>query len=199
MEILQTIWNALTTENETLTLIVCSPLTFIEAFVSTLLFTEVLNIKTDKKKILYYVVIFSIIALMAIFIIPTPFNTIINILACPILVYFIFKTNILKSILAEIIPYIFFFIISAIFVTFLVKITKLPSDYFLRVPLYKFCFSSIMYLFTYLLYIIFNRFNINITLLDKMKKEHNSIIFINLIIRNYSNCTPIMYVYNIYK
>lgn len=45
MEILQTIWNVLTTENEMLTKIICAPLTFIEIYISMLLFTYTLSIK----------------------------------------------------------------------------------------------------------------------------------------------------------
>ena len=111
MEILQTIWTALTTENEMLTLIICSPLTFLEVYISSLIFTTILNIKSNNKTFIMYVTLFSIIALLDIFIIPAPFNTFINLIACPILVYFIFKTDILKAIFAEIIPYIIFVVV----------------------------------------------------------------------------------------
>lgn len=49
MEIFQTIWTALTTPNEILTKIMLIPLAFLEAFVSMLFFTTVLNIQTSKK------------------------------------------------------------------------------------------------------------------------------------------------------
>lgn len=199
MEILQTIWNALTTENYKLALIICSPLTLIEVYLSALIFLTILNIKTNKKKTFVYVLFFSLIAWLTVFVIPTPFNTFINIIACPILVYFIFKTNILKAILAEIIPYIIFFILSSLLITFFVKITGLPSDYFLKVPLYKASFSLFNYSIIYIFYLVCNKYNINISLLDKMKKQINSIIFINFIIRNHCNSTTILYLYNLYK
>ena len=44
MELLQTIWNALTNENEVLMNIVSVPMTFIEISLTFLLFTTVLNI-----------------------------------------------------------------------------------------------------------------------------------------------------------
>lgn len=50
MEIFQTIWTALTTPNEILTKIMLIPLAFLEAFVSMLFFTTVLNIQTSKKQ-----------------------------------------------------------------------------------------------------------------------------------------------------
>lgn len=182
MEILQTIWNSLMTENELLIKLSSIPMTFIEVIVSTFLFTTILNIKSTKKQKYLYVLIFSFIAISSILFIPTPFNTFINLISCPILVYFIFKTNIIKSILAEIIPYIFFVIISSLLITFCVRITNLPSHYFLQIPLYKMCFSLTMYIITFILYLICNKFNINITLLDKMRKKNKLITFINFII-----------------
>ena len=50
MEIFQTIWTALTTPNELLAKIMLIPLAFLEAFVSMLFFTTVLNIQTSKKQ-----------------------------------------------------------------------------------------------------------------------------------------------------
>ena len=54
MEILQTIWNALTTENEILINFISFPMLVLELIVSMLLFTTILNIKvTTKQKITY--------------------------------------------------------------------------------------------------------------------------------------------------
>ena len=50
MEILNNIWLALTTENSFITSIIYIPLAFIEAIVSTLLFTTFLNINATKNK-----------------------------------------------------------------------------------------------------------------------------------------------------
>ena len=182
MEILQTMWNALTTENEMLTLIICSPLTIIEILISTLIFTKILKIKSSKSQILTYVLSFSLIAWITIFFVPAPFNTFINLIACPILVYFIFKTNILKAILAEVIPYIFFFIFSSLLVMLFVKITNMSSNYFLLIPIYKLCYSILLYILVYTFYLLFIKFKLNINIVDKMKKGNNFIIFINFFI-----------------
>ena len=55
MEMLQTIWTALTTENAELTSMVIIPLAFIEVFISMLLFSVILNIKVTKKQGFIYV------------------------------------------------------------------------------------------------------------------------------------------------
>ena len=61
MEILQTIWIALTTENIILTKIITSFLMFIELTLSMALFTYILNIKVNKSQKIIYISILSII------------------------------------------------------------------------------------------------------------------------------------------
>lgn len=182
MEILQTIWNALTTENEMLTKIITSFLMFIELTVSMLLFTTILKISSTSKQKLLYVLILSLIGIITNWIIPVPFNTFINILACPILVYFIFKTSILKSILAEIIPYIFFVTINSILLNIVVNIFNgISIDIIFKIPIIKLSCSLLMYLIAFLIYTFLKHFSINITLLEKLKRKDTLILFINLI------------------
>ena len=182
MEILQIIWNVLTTENEVLTKIFASFLMFIELTISMLLFTSILNISATKHQKVIYVLILSLIGILTLWIIPIPFNTFINLIACPILVYFIFKTNILKTILAEIIPYIIFVILGALVLNSCVNILKIPSEIFLKIPIAKLLCSLLMYLIAYLIYIFFDRYNININIIGILKKNNKLILFINIII-----------------
>lgn len=182
MEILQTIWTALTTENEMLALIICSPLTFLEVYISSLIFTTILNIKSNNKTFIMYVSLFSIIALLDIFIIPAPFNTFINLIACPILVYFIFKTDILKAIFAEIIPYIIFVVVGSLLINICVVFTKIPTEIFVTIPMAKLSCSLLMYLVAYIIYRLLKHFSINITLLERLKKNNKLILIINIII-----------------
>jgi len=60
MELLQTIWTALTTENEFLTSLMIIPLTFIDAYVLMFLFITILNIDATRKRKLLYLFIVSI-------------------------------------------------------------------------------------------------------------------------------------------
>lgn len=179
MEIMQTIWTALTTENEMLIKIIIIPLGFIEVTITTLLFISILNINTTNKKKALYIFIFSIIAILSATIIPAPFNTFINVVACPILVYFIFKTSVLKSILAEIIPYVIVVILGSIVVNLCNIITKIPTETFSNIPIYKTICSLTIYLFAYIIYRIIKYFNFNITLLDKMNRRNSFVILMN--------------------
>ena len=106
METLQTIWNILTTENEQLTNIIVSPLVFIESFLYFMIFTKVLKIIYSKKQQLLYICLISVLGLLTMFLIPSPFYTFVNILICPLLLIIIFKLNIIKSLLSEVTIYI---------------------------------------------------------------------------------------------
>ena len=182
MELLQTIWNALTTENEIGTVIVSIPLAFIEATVTTLLFTTILNIESNRKQKLIYIVSFSLMALILMYFVPAPYNTFINVLACPILVYFIFKTSILKSILAEVIPYI----TSVILISFLPNVYTIifntTSNAILAIPIHKFAYSIIQYTFLYILYVFCKHFGFNINIKHNIKGKNHIMLLLNFVV-----------------
>lgn len=186
MEILQTIWTALTTENELLIKITSMPMLILELIVSMLLFTTILNIKTTRKQKFFYVFTLSLIGFINLWLIPTPYNTFINLIACPVLVYFIFKTNLLKSILAEILPYVAFILIGTILVNIYLLILNIPSSIILTVPIHKIVYSLIQYSFVYLFCIFCRRFDINISLLGSLEKKNSIILLINLIIGTFA-------------
>ena len=98
MEILHTIWNTLTNENELILNLTGIPMIFIEVTLSLLIFRHLLNIKCNRNQSILYVLSFSTVAILTTYLIPTPYNTFINLAAMPVLIYFILKTNALKSI-----------------------------------------------------------------------------------------------------
>ena len=179
MEILQTIWTALTTENEICIRIISIPMLVLELTVSMLLFTEILNIKSTKKQKIIYISILSFIGFINLWLIPTPYNTFINLIACPVLVYFIFKTNILKSILAEIIPYVVFVLLGSILVNVYTIISGIPTNSFVIVPIHKFLFSILMYSCAYFIYLFFKKHNININVVEKFGDASSRILLLN--------------------
>lgn len=181
MEILQTIWNALTTENQNLIKIISIPLGILEAFLTMLLFTTILDISSTKKQKALYVSIFSIIAVLSITVIPSPFNTFVNLISCPILVILIFKTSILKAILAEVVPYAFFCVIGATVANLYTVILKISNEVFSTTPIHKFCGSLFIYLFVYLSYRFIKYFNF--TMKDvKLNQKNSRLLILNFIV-----------------
>ena len=87
MDFLQSIWTALTTENEILINIFALPIMFIEITLTTLLFTFILNISATKKQLLTYILSLSVLGYFTNLFLDTPYNTFLNVIACPIFVF----------------------------------------------------------------------------------------------------------------
>ena len=93
MNIFQTIWSALTTQNEGLIRILSIPLTFLDVFVCMNFFTTVLNIRSSSKRKLLYLLINGTIACINNICIPSSYKIFVNIIIWPILVFFILFFN----------------------------------------------------------------------------------------------------------
>ena len=98
MEIFQTIWTALTTENELLTSIVIIPVGILEMSVNMLLFTTILNIDSNRETKIKYIIVASLLANLINIIIPNPYKSYANVLICPILIvlFFVFCDEFLE-------------------------------------------------------------------------------------------------------
>ena len=180
MEILQTIWTALTTENEVLTNVLFIPFMFIEMYLTMLLFTSLLNISSTPKQRTIYVIALAVLGNLTNLFVPKPYNTFLNVILCPIAVMLIFKTKIFKAILCEIIPYVIFLLVGAITLSLYIMILNITTDTVVKIPLYRIANSLCNYLCVYIIYRILKHFNLNITLLDNIKSKH--ILIINLLI-----------------
>ena len=182
MEVLQTIWTTLTTENMMLIKLTSMPMLIIELTISMLLFTTILNITPNQKQKILYVIILSFIGLLNLWIIPTPFNTFINLISCPFCVYFIFKTNILKAIISQFVPFVFFVLTGNIILKMFLLLFNISSNMVLSIPIYKLAYSFIVYPVLFCIFMLFKKYNINISLYEKFKKKNNSILMINFLL-----------------
>lgn len=175
------VWTALTTTNEELIKVLLIPCNFIEITITMLLSTTLLKIEATKKQKIIYILLFSLFVTINNFIVPSLYKTIINILLLPFLVYFIFKTTILKSILSEVIP----LVIGSIIETFLLKVYfiffGISQENALLIPIYRLSFMFINYLTWFILYKICKNKNINITILDNMDTRTKTLLIINSI------------------
>lgn len=172
MNIFQTIWNAITTPNEVLINISGFFLCIIEAYVNMCLFTTLLNINTNRKSKITYILSFSIIGFISRIILPNPIGTIVNMTSMLVLIIVIFKTNFIKGLFSVFVP---IFIISAleliIFKVYL-KIFNLDYESLMNIPFYRFISTLSIYLILFLIYklIKYVKFNINIDILSKKNK-----------------------------
>ena len=176
MEIFQTIWTALTTQNEELANMICLPMYFIDAIVNMLLFTTILDIRPTKKRTIIYVIMISLVAYIFRNFIPEPYGSLLNIVLIILSVKFILNATWLKAIIADFI----ITCIGSISELFLLKLYlttfNIPYESVMFIPIYRIIFTFSIYLFIYILYRIvkYGKFHIS---LDNMTKK-NKIIFI---------------------
>lgn len=179
MNILQTIWTALTTPNEMLFKIISIPLNYLDIYVCMLFFSAILNIQSTKKQKLIYVLICGTISTLVIFFIPNTYKVFFNILIWPFIIFFVLKTTILKSILAEIIPMVTASILELIFANIFFALFNVTSEMIIEIPIYRLIIAVSIYLVIFLLSKLINFFKVNIHDIDNLTSRAKTLIIIN--------------------
>lgn len=182
MEIFQTIWTALTTENEVLTNIICIPLAFIEAAAYIYLAIALLNLKISKKKVFLFILIVPIISNITTFFFNDTLKVIINLISIPLSAVVILKLSLFKGLLIEFLPIVILLISETIWSSFFNIVLNIPANMFAVVPLYRIAMSSLDYSFIFFICFLSKKYKFNITLLDDMPKKSKTILITNSII-----------------
>ena len=182
MNTLQTIWSALTVPNPMLTKFISIPLTYLDALVGMLFFTSILNIEITNKQKLIYVIAYGTVASFITFIVPNSYAVFVNIFIWPLMVYFILKTTILKSILSEVITLVITstleFIISSVFL----NIFHINYDILFSTPLYRISSVLSVYLIVFLLSIATKYLRLNIQVIDSLNTKTKVLLLINILL-----------------
>ena len=182
MNTIQTIWSALTSQNEPLTNILFIPLTFLDAFIGMLYFTSILNIKTTKKRKITYVVTYGIVANLIAFLIPKPYYVFVNIIVWPMMIFFILKTTILKSIMSEVITMVITSILDFLFAKIFYNIFNITSEVIIVTPLYRVGIALCIYLVIFCLTKLINLFKVNIPVFENMSTKSKSLLILNALL-----------------
>lgn len=179
MNLLQTIWSVLTTPNETVIRICSIPLTIIEVIIGTSLFINILNLKSTKKNNIIFISILSLMSIISNYIIPAPYGTILRTLVVPFLIYFIFRTSIIKSIVASLLPSIFSAILDTIISKTYLSIFNITYIIAIQTPIHRICITLIIYSIILLISLLSKHFNLNIYILDDLSKKSKLLFFFN--------------------
>ena len=180
MELLNNIWNALTTPNETLISILSIPFTIIENTLLMLLFLSILNINATRKQKILYVLLMTAISFLSTYIIPAPFNLIINYLLILLLIHFIFKTDLLRTILAFILPTLIFVLLGMLLSNPYLYVFNISADDLLTIPIYRLIYVFSQYFIVLIIYFIFKHKAIVLDIFNDIDKKHKQIIYSNL-------------------
>ena len=182
MELLNNIWSALTTPNETLTSLLTIPLFFIENTLILYLILGIFKIQVKRNLKIIYVIASSIIGIISNFLIPVPFNLVINYVLLIILVYLIFSMNKTKTLIAVILPSITFVLVSSLLSNPYIQLLHISSTDLMTIPIYRMFYLVIVYIFILLIILLLNHAHFKLDILNNLSKKTSSIIIINILL-----------------
>lgn len=179
MELFQTIWTALTTENELLTNILLIPETFIENTINLLLFTTLLNIASNKKQKISYIILVSILGNICNLLIPNPFRSFINLTIIFICIKYVLNVNLLKDILATILPILITVLCESVIAKFILIVFDFNVASLVSIPLYRMLITLSIQLLVFIVYLFIKYSKFQISLLENMSKKSKTIFIFN--------------------
>lgn len=181
MEFLNNIWVALSTPNEGLVKILSAPLLFIEIPLSLYLIISIFNLKTTKKQNLLYIGITIALCTISLFCLNNPYNIIFNYITSFIVIYAIFKTSAIKTIIASVLPSFVFTIVQSLIFNPYITLLNITYNDVLSIAIYKIPVCLFMYLLVFIIIFVIRNKKLSIKLLEDLDKKSKSIIILNLI------------------
>ena len=181
---LNNLWVAVSTPNPELMRFLTIPISiFLEIPLSLYLLICVFNIELSKKQKFYYIISTGVVTNLCSSFIPTPWNVILNYIASFIITHYIFKTNVLKTILAGLLPTFVFTIIQNLIFNPYITLLNITLEQFMSVVIYKVPLSLIIYVIVFVLaYIIkMHHKELYFGILDAIDKKSKKLIIANLV------------------
>lgn len=185
IQFLNNIWIALSSKNVGLVNLLTLPLFPVENYVLMNLFLSILNVKADKKNKLYYVGCMTIISIINLFIIPSPFNVILNYTSMLLLIKILFKLDLLKSLLAVFTSFFTFGLFNILLQKPYLTICNISLDIFNKVAIYRLPYLLALYSLVLFICSTFNKFKnmkFSLRLLDSLDKKTIILLCINLLL-----------------
>ena len=145
MELLNNICNALTTPNEILINIILIPSAIIEGFLTLMIFSTILDLKSSSKQKIIYIILCSVISFINTYLIPSPINIFVNYISIFIIVYFLFRISFFQGILSSIIPTIIFALVSGLIMNPYFTLFNISYNESATIPVYRILYLLIMY------------------------------------------------------
>lgn len=177
---MESIISALCTPNELLIRNTNFIFIAIEAVVSMLLFTSVLNIDASRKTKVWYLITFTILSSLVDFLLPQyQFLTTIILFVC---IYCFFKVSLIKTFIAVLIPFILTVLLESCFSIFSNLLISVPYIVLLETPIYLFIFRLLTYIIEFIMCLLIKKLNLNIKVLDNITQNSKKIIISNLLL-----------------
>ena len=157
MEILNNIWNSISTPNELLINIISIPLYFVEVFLTMNLFIDILHLYATKREKTLYIIIVSITSIITMNFIPNPFNIYINYLIILIFGYLTFKhsNSSLKLLFSIVLSLAIYNLLGGLLLNPYLTILKIDTQTLTSVPIYRLSYMLVIYALIYLIILFF--------------------------------------------
>ena len=115
------------------------------------------------------------------FVIKWPFNVILNDLIAFIVIYFIFKLSIIKTVIASVFPGILFNLLQNLILNPYLSLLNITYADVELIPIYRISFALLIYFIVFTINMIIKYKNVTINILDDFDKKNKSIIILNFI------------------
>lgn len=182
MDLLNNIWAFVNTPNEIfLNVILIMLNVLVEAPLTFSLIASVFNFEYKIKQKIIFSALFSLSSLLSMFIIVSPFNIILNYLVLLISIFIIFKLNILKTIIASVLPSIVFNIIGNLLLNPYLTILGITYEQAMTIPFYRVIFATLMYFIVFIFVLILKYRGITFKVLEDLDKKNKSTIILNFL------------------
>lgn len=179
MEFLNNLWIAFSTPNEGLINVVLFFAGFIEAYFLMSLFASIINITINKTKRIIYIIAIAIFLPISRFLIPSPFNIFINYLFVFASTKYLFKSNIIKTIIGIISFYIIFALIGFLILNPYLNIFNITSIELDTIPIYRILYLIVIYIIMLIVLIIIKTKKYKLSFFDNLDKKNKLIIILN--------------------
>lgn len=179
MEFLNNIWVALSTPNEGLVKILSAPLLFIEIPLTLYLIISIFNLKTTRKQNLLYIGITIALCTISLYCLQSPYNIIFNYISSFIVIYTIFKTNAIKTIVASVLPSFVFTIVQSLIFNPYITLLNITYEQLLTIAIYKLPLTLIIYLIVFFIAFMLKHKKVYLNMLENFDKKSKSLIILN--------------------
>lgn len=181
MELLHNLWNVVSTEDENLMKYVLIFLGFIENYVTMKFFTNILNITYTKKQRNIYLITMNILSILSTLFIVQEISIFIHLIVTFIIIKFIFKTSIIKAILAEIIPMIVTLLVESIYLHLCLILFNITPVQCNRILIYRVPIMLLIYLTMLLLSISIKKLKKYISIFNQVDNYRKKLLILNLV------------------
>lgn len=143
--------------------------------------TSIFSFKAEKKEKILYIVSAALISLISMFFLKSPINLIFNYISSFIIIYLIFKRNIIKTVISGLLPSFIFTIVQSLLFNPYITLLNITFDDFMVIPIYKFPLALLIYFIVFLVTYIFRNNKLHLSQLENLDKKSKSLIIANLV------------------